>query len=150
MNNIKTINAFYSAFQAQDGEKMASFYNDKATFSDPIFGNLNSNEVKNMWRMLCKNGKELSVKFSILSHHDDTVHAKWEARYLFSATNNMVTNHVESHIKLLDDKIIEHNDQFNFWKWSSQALGVPGKLLGWTPFMLNKVQVQARENLRNF
>jgi hypothetical protein len=27
---------------------------------------------------------------------------------------------------------MKHTDDFDIWKWSKQALGIPGHLLGWT------------------
>jgi hypothetical protein len=41
-------------------------------------------------------------------------------------------------------------DKFDFWKWSSQALGPVGFILGWTPMLRKKVQKQARERLAKF
>ena len=43
-----------------------------------------------------------------------------------------------------------HKDRFDFWRWSRQALGAPGVLLGWTPVIRNKVRGQAAANLRKF
>ncbi|MEN9670596.1 MAG: hypothetical protein RL018_873, partial [Pseudomonadota bacterium] len=41
-------------------------------------------------------------------------------------------------------------DSFNFWAWSRQALGAPGLLIGWTPFLRAKVQATANDNLQKF
>lgn len=49
-----------------------------------------------------------------------------------------------------DGKIIQHHDEFNFWKWSVMALGPIGIGLGWSPLVKNKVQRRAAENLENF
>jgi hypothetical protein len=49
-----------------------------------------------------------------------------------------------------DEKIIIHEDSFDFWKWSRMALGTPGLLLGWTPFLKKKVRTQAQTSLQNF
>jgi hypothetical protein len=46
--------------------------------------------------------------------------------------------------------ITRHRDRFNFWSWSRQALGAPGLLLGWTPFLRQKVRAQAAANLQKF
>ena len=47
-------------------------------------------------------------------------------------------------------RIVKHRDSFDFWKWSRQALGAPGVLLGWTPFLRGKVRGTANANLRRF
>lgn len=41
-----------------------------------------------------------------------------------------------------------HYDHLDFWRWSRQALGTPGLLLGWTPFLKAKVRTQAGANLQ--
>ena len=46
--------------------------------------------------------------------------------------------------------ITTHRDRFNFWTWSRQALGAPGLLLGWSPYLRNKVRAQAASNLQRF
>jgi hypothetical protein len=47
-------------------------------------------------------------------------------------------------------KIIRQVDSFSLWRWSRQALGTRGLLLGWTPIVKNKVQAQAANSLRQF
>ena len=46
--------------------------------------------------------------------------------------------------------IATHRDRFDFWAWSRQALGTPGLLLGWSPFLRNKVRATAAGNLQRF
>jgi hypothetical protein len=36
------------------------------------------------------------------------------------------------------------------WRWSQQALGMKGLLLGWTPLVRNKVQQTAAASLTDF
>ena len=36
------------------------------------------------------------------------------------------------------------------WKWSKQALGLPGFLLGWTPAMKKKIQENVNAKLDEF
>ncbi|MOA55161.1 hypothetical protein D3C78_1789040 [compost metagenome] len=49
-----------------------------------------------------------------------------------------------------DGLICQHDDTFDLWRWSRQALGVPGMLLGWSPLVQNKVRLQAFKGLRAF
>ena len=46
--------------------------------------------------------------------------------------------------------IVDHVDEFSFWKWSRQALGTKGLLLGWTPFVRRTVRTKARAGLDEF
>ena len=43
-----------------------------------------------------------------------------------------------------------HRDRFSFWRWSRQALGLPGVLLGWSPSLKRKVRSTAAGNLKKF
>jgi hypothetical protein len=49
-----------------------------------------------------------------------------------------------------DGKICEHHDSFDLWRWSRQALGFKGLLLGWTPVVSNAVRAQALKGLKAF
>ncbi len=44
-------------------------------------------------------------------------------------------NKIKAHIRIADGKIIEHTDEFDIYKWSRQALGLPGILLGWSGYL---------------
>lgn len=103
-----------------------------------------------MWRMLCSSDTDLTLTHTVGPTTDTSAEASWVAVYTFSATGRKVTNEVTALMKLKDGKIVEHNDSFNFWKWSSQSLGLPGKLFGWTPFLKGKVQSEARKKLAMF
>jgi hypothetical protein len=53
-------------------------------------------------------------------------------------------------MRIADGKIVEHSDAFSLHKWSSQALGFMGRLLGWNSFFQRKIKNQARKNLLKF
>ena len=141
---------FYTAFAARDAEAMAACYADDATFSDPVFPELRGEAVRDMWRMLCARGKDLRVQHELLEA--DATHAlvRWHAWYSFTGTGRSVHNVVMSRLELRDGKIVTHRDRFNFHRWARQALGPPGLLLGWAPFLRRKVQQQAAVALARF
>ena len=61
-----------------------------------------------------------------------------------------MTNHVTSGLAIEDGKIIEHIDQFDFWTWAGQALGLIGRCFGWSSFLNAVVQKSARNSLEDF
>ena len=65
--------------------------------------------------------------------------------------NRLVLNRIDARF-VFDHKglIVRHRDVFDFWAWSRQALGTPGTLLGWTPFLRAKVRTQANANLQKY
>ena len=148
--NEQIIFDFYTAFQNLDAEKMVVHYSDTVTFEDPGFGILTGNDAKNMWRMLCKNAQEFKVSFSVLESTANTVTAHWDAEYVFSRTGRMVKNSIDATFTLENGEIIDHRDNFNLWKWSRQALGLSGLLLGWSPLFKKKLHQTTGKLLQKF
>jgi limonene-1,2-epoxide hydrolase len=144
------IEFFYTSFQKLDAGAMVRCYHADIRFSDPVFPVLSQAEVCKMWKMLCSQAKNFELTFADVEADDRTGKAHWEARYDFSATGRRVHNKIEARFEFQDGKIIKHTDAFDFWKWSSMALGPAGTLLGWTPMLRRKVQKQARERLDKF
>jgi ketosteroid isomerase-like protein len=140
------VQRFYAAFDRRDGEAMAACYAPDAHFQDPVFGDLTGLEAGAMWRMLTRTARDLRVE---LPEHDGRS-AHWIARYTFSATGRPVVNDVRAQFQIVDGLIADHVDRFSFWKWSRQALGTKGLLLGWTPFLRSKVGGTARAGLDKF
>jgi ketosteroid isomerase-like protein len=68
----------------------------------------------------------------------------------YSKTGKKVVNKIRANMKFADGKIIEHSDAFSLHKWSAQALGFSGWLLGWNRFFQNKIKNSARKNLLAF
>ncbi|MGC4036412.1 MAG: nuclear transport factor 2 family protein [Chitinophagaceae bacterium] len=152
MNSIEQIpERFYAAFQRLDYKTMQDCYSDDAVFSDPVFGLLHGDEVKAMWEMLCKNAKDFSLTYSDIKADDEEyVTCQWIANYTFSKSGNKVTNNIKAFMRVREGKIIEHSDAFRLSTWIGQALGWKGVLFGWTNFMKNAVQKQARRSLEKF
>ena len=145
------ITQFYQAFQNHDAEAMASMYHEEATFSDPVFQNLSAEQTRNMWRMLIERAKgELEIEFHTIIGDNEIAQCVWEAKYKFSKTKNEVHNIIHATMHFKDGLIINHKDEFNLWRWSSMALGLPGKLLGWSPFIKNKIRKTAMGSLDHY
>jgi hypothetical protein len=154
--NEQTLARFYSAFAALDADTMARCYAENARFDDPVFSLHGRSEVGGMWRMLCtatraKGRDAWKLEFSDIQADARTGRAHWEAHYRFSTTGRLVHNIIDARFTFTPDGLIaSQRDQFSFWRWSRQALGTPGLLLGWTPFLPAKVRQQASANLQKF
>ena len=146
--NNALITRFYEAFNRLDAEAMAAFYTDDVVFSDPVFGELRGQQAGDMWRMLTSRAKDFSLTFDSVRADERTGAAHWVATYQFSKTGNTVINDIQARFVFRDGKISEHHDQFDLWRWSRQALGVKGLLLGWTPFVQNAIRKQAQNGLK--
>ncbi|BBN61930.1 nuclear transport factor 2 family protein [Pseudomonas syringae] len=148
--NSALITRFYEAFAQLDAEAMSACYTDDVLFSDPAFGELRGAQVGDMWRMLTSRAKNFSVVFDQVRADDQTGSAHWVATYLFSQTGRTVVNDIQARFVFRDGRICEHRDHFDMWRWSRQALGLKGLLLGWTPLVRNAVRAQALKGLKTF
>lgn len=148
--NQVLIETFYTSFQNKDYQGMQACYADDATFSDEAFRNLNAAQVRAMWEMLIRNGKDLELEFRDITANDTHGSAYWEARYTLSLTGRKVLNKIKASFEFEGGKIKKHMDSFNFYSWARQAFGLTGVLLGWTPFFKNKVSTTAMGNLAKF
>lgn len=148
MDHKTLIEQFYSAFARADAAGMVACYAPDIVFQDPAFGRLEGAAAGDMWRMLVN--PELQLVFDHVWAEGDKGGAHWEAHYRFSQTGRTVVNRVEASFIFREGKIIRHTDHFNFYRWSQQALGLPGWLLGWSPFLKNKVRQQALRKLQQF
>ena len=148
--NQQVITKFYTCFQNKDYKGMQECYADSATFSDEVFINLNASQVKSMWEMLCVKGKDLRLDFKNVQTKGTQGSAEWTAYYTFSASGRKVVNHVTANFVFEKGKIVKHIDTFKFYKWSRQALGTSGVLLGWTGFFKNKVRQGGMKSLNDF
>lgn len=152
----QTLNRFYTAFAALDADAMAACYAEDVSFSDPVFTLQGQRETAGMWRMLCaatraKGMAHWKLEFRDIKADALSGHAQWEAHYKFSATGRLVHNIIDADFTFTPEGLIaSHHDHFDFWRWSRQALGMPGMLLGWTPMLQNKVKATARSNLDKF
>ena len=156
MQTRDTIDAFYSAFARLDPEAMARCYTEDAQFDDEVFSLRGREEVMGMWRMLCqavdaKGRDDWKLVHSAVEADATQGSAHWDADYRFSATGRLVHNSIDAGFVFAPDgRIRQHRDRFDFWKWSRQALGPPGALLGWTPMMRNAVRRKAKASLQRF
>ncbi|RWU25368.1 DUF4440 domain-containing protein [Pseudomonas alkylphenolica] len=144
------ITRFYEAFQRLDADAMIACYSADIIFSDPAFGTLRGKDAGDMWRMLTTRAKDFSLTFDDVSADERSGSAHWVATYLFSQTGRIVINDIQARFVFRDGKICEHHDSFDLWRWSRQALGAKGVLLGWTPLVQGKVRHQALKGLRAF
>ena len=149
------IERFYAAFAALDGDTMQSCYAVGARFEDPVFELNGREQIGGMWRMLCEatrtKGRDVwRLEASGITADASSGCAHWEAHYRFSATERLVHNIIDAKFTFASGLIATQRDTFSFWRWSRQALGTPGVVLGWTPIVRNKVRAQAAANLAKF
>ena len=144
MQNL--IEKFYTAFNQTDANEMVKCYHSEIVFNDPAFGTLKGERAGKMWKMLCdsQKGQDFKVEFTNVNYDNQKGSAHWDAYYTFSVTGRRVHNKVRAEFEFKDGLIIKHTDHFDLHKWSKQALGIIGHLIGGTTFF--KSNLQARTN----
>jgi len=153
--NAQLLERFYTAFAALDATTMAACYAEDARFDDEVFALAGRAQVAGMWRMLCDSARQQgadvwSLRFEGVAADDCQGSSRWQARYRFSATGRLVHNAIASRFEFRDGLIWRQRDRFSFWRWSRQALGLPGWLLGGTSWLQDRVRAQAAAKLRAF
>jgi ketosteroid isomerase-like protein len=151
MNSNDLISQFYSSFARGNADGMNACYHENVEFEDPAFGILNGDQVRNMWRMLIEKSKgNIKITTEDIKADEMKGSAVWVATYYFGNHKRKVVNRIQATFEFSEGKIIRHKDQFDFWKWSRQALGWKGFLLGWTPVFKAKVRSESRKKLLNY
>ena len=149
--NTQLIEKFYTGFQQLDAAAVNSCYSEDIVFFDPVFGLLKGDEARSMWQMLCKNARQFSLTYgNIKTLDEEYCTCDWQATYIFPATGKQVVNKVKANMRFADGKIIEHSDAFSVHKWSKQAFGLMGTLIGWNSLFQNKIKNKAKKNLLQF
>ena len=134
---------FYDALGRRDAAAMTACYAPDATFADPVFGTLDAAGAAAMWRMLCARGRDLRVEASGIEADESTGRAHWQATYSYGPTARPVVNEIDAAFRFRRGLIVEHVDRFDLKRWATQALGLSGRVLGFTPLLGPMVRKQA-------
>lgn len=145
--NAQLIERFYQAFQRRDADAMAACYCADVQFSDPVFTDLRGADAGDMWRMLTARAENFSLSYDGVEAGEARGSARWVATYTFTQSGRRVINHIRAHFEFRDGLICRHIDTFDLWKWSRQALGIKGVLLGWAPPVQAAIRAQAAKGL---
>jgi hypothetical protein len=145
----QTIERFYKAFASLDAKTMAGCYALDASFEDEVFELRGRTHVGGMWTMLCaavKKSGRTDWKLEVRDITDTSAH--WEPTYRFSQTGRIVHNIIDAEFEFDSQGLIKrHRDRFDFWRWSRQAFGPMGVLLGWSGWLRGKVRRAATRGL---
>lgn len=68
--NEQLLTTFYQSFQNKDYASMQNSYADNVVFNDEVFKNLDVQQVKAMWEMLVKRGRDLQIEFKNIQADD--------------------------------------------------------------------------------
>jgi hypothetical protein len=141
----QAVETYWNALARADWATMGACYSPAAEFRDPVF-HLRGPDIAAMWKALMADS-DVRVACDPLIIEANRAHGTWTATYTFSLTGRRVINRVQSEFVFQDGHITWQRDSFNFWRWSGQALGWRGWLLGWTPLVRRRVQRMAHRRV---
>lgn len=150
MDNRDLLDTFYKGFNKANAEEMVSCYHEEIIFQDPAFGTLHGSQAKNMWRMLLSRNSSIKISYQIVACDENQGKVDWIARYTFGPKKRSIINKVTGDFKFRDGKIISHEDSFDLWKWSRQAMGPIGYFLGWSNLLKTSIQKKTNKLLTSF
>ncbi|MFT3710409.1 MAG: nuclear transport factor 2 family protein [Archangium sp.] len=119
------VSQFYAAFEHKNVDAMEQLYAPNLKFKDAIFEFGDRAGTTHMWRNLFKTDPNAKLKFTIDSADGPNVKGHWVADY--HVNGRPVHNEVSTTMKVVDGKITEHRDDFDWKKWAPQAFPA-GKL----------------------
>ena len=149
METIQLLNQFYSSFQKGNYMGMNACYADNIRFEDPAFGVLEGDRARSIWNMLLLKGQS-TITYDIVESTLTSGKVNWTASYKYGPHKRPVINHVNATFEISNGLIISHQDKFDLWQWSRQALGMSGLFLGWSNFMKDKIQQKTNRMLDAF
>lgn len=124
------------------------------TFSDPAFPSLDAAHAKGMFAMFVtnKDTNKMQVEYKDVKKgaNDLTYTATYTVQYLFAGRPVLNTIKTTLTISPTTNLLASQVDEFPFWAWSRQALGLPGLFLGWSGYLQNQVQTNAGAKLEKF
>ncbi|SCY07660.1 SnoaL-like domain-containing protein [Nonlabens sp. Hel1_33_55] len=150
MDTKTLLTQFYKGLKNANASNMTALYKDNSHFKDPVFGDLHGEHAISMWHMLFSKNNQVKISYKIIEATPTYGKVQWTANYLNGSNKRPVTNHVTANFKLADGEIVNHVDSFNLSKWSRQALGVSGLLMGWSSFMKNQIQKKTNSLLDHY
>ena len=127
------LHRWFDALARLDAEAMAACYHPSASFTDPLFPDLRGERVAWRWRMLAGGAADMRLSYDILAGDDRKATVRWRARWRLCGSGRVVSNEVRSTFTFWDGCIVRQVDEFGFWRWSRESLGLTGLVLGWIP-----------------
>lgn len=127
------LHRWFEGLARLDAEAIAACYHPSASFSDPLFPDLRGERVAWRWRMLVRGASDMRLTYDILAGDERKASVRWRARWRLGGSGRAVSNEVLSTFAFWDGRIVRQVDEFGFWRWSRESLGLPGLALGWIP-----------------
>ena len=136
---------FFGALAARDTARLANCYHPLVTYSSPVFPDLRGVLPVAMWRLALERATDLRVDWDVAFADPRKAQVKWTGRWLDGTSERRLA--VASTLSIWDGRIVRHVDEFRFPAFAAQAVGLPGRLLGWHGPWRRRLQRRLRARL---
>jgi ketosteroid isomerase-like protein len=148
--SYRLVHRFFACLEKRDATGAVESYAADVHYSDPLLGELSGREALARWPSFFANVQSLELFFIILSADPSVVRARYHPRYTDARTGRRIENDVRAEFTIHDDKIVRHVDVFSTWRFAAMKLGAKGRLFGFFPSLLRKLQEEARAEVETF
>ncbi|QRV79390.1 SnoaL-like domain protein [Ceratobasidium sp. AG-Ba] len=144
---------WFTAYSSGDFDGMKRLAASDYVFEDPAFGRLEGKRAIGMYKMFISGRDKTEAVWNVHEVKPEPTNpqkavVRFEAVYKFNG--RPVTNQISSNILVVDGKVKEQIDSFDFPGWAAQSLGVFGWLFGSFSFLQNSVKQKANARLDDF
>lgn len=152
----RRVQDFFDALARLDAYALAQCYAPSARFEDAAWSLQGTEAIAAMWEMICDDTRRLGAdvwRLECLRIRGTRHRCKvdWRLSHRDPATGRLIHQRMESRFLLTRDGRIDfHENRFSLWRWSRQARGLSGWLLGWTPIMRQRVRHDAAQRLDRY
>lgn len=151
----QALERFFDAMQRCDTEALRTSYHPALRFDDPLISTTSVGDRLDwcgmLWSPRDADGQRIwQLELEEVRTRGALATARWNLRYRYTPTKRLIDQALHSHFSFdADGRITTQRDSFDFWRWSRQAHGLLGLLLGWTPLMWDQAREQARASLED-
>jgi hypothetical protein len=139
---------YVKALIKKESHALADCYSEEANFFDPIFDNLDKENLVKYWELRFTTYKDLKILVLASELYEHSASIKWFISY--KQKNKKIRYSMVSILEIRNGKIIKQFDHFHFWKMAMQAYGFMGFFLGWTKLMNARVKKLYELKHKNF
>ncbi len=145
-NQLELVKDYYQALNNGDYKKLSKLYHKKASYNDPIFS-FQGKEILALWYTSTRPEMNMKAVIHAIEEEKDVVKTEWTVSYTIPTLKKRISLNEIGVFRFEENKIIAHSDDYSFYDWCKQAFGLIGVVFGWSNWLKQKVQRQARKSV---
>lgn len=143
MSATELVTRYFESMAALDIDAMARCWHKQISHSDPLFEDLRGATVRDRWAWQSSHCRRFKLQFNLQFVDERKAQVGWRANYLFGTRPVDIVGRTA--LTLWDGTIVRQVDEFQFSRWSGQAinplwfaLGRIGRMRRWQQSRLRR------------